>query len=143
MSTAVAEFAALVFYLRHTARPHDAILIDEPESHLHPSNQVVLAEALRGVAHVCPPVVVATHSELLVTAMSTMLLRAKAEERKPPGLAVYAFAFHDDDRGLGVDVEAVEFDPDEGFEVAQFVDVANEAYSEAVALYNAVHDDHG
>jgi len=140
MATAVAEFAALVLYLRHVARPGDAVLIDEPESHLHPSSQVPLAEALQAVAQVCPPLVVATHSELLVTAMSTMLLRARAEGREPPELRVYAFTFHDEDRGLGVDVWPLEVDPEEGFAVDQFAEVVNAAYAEAVTYYNAAHD---
>lgn len=141
MSTAVSELAALVLYLRFVASPGDAVLIDEPESHLHPSTQIPLAEVLLAMADLAPPVVIATHSEFLVSALSNALLRALAEDRIPVSLRVFAFAFHDEnDRGLGTTVSAVAVDPDEGFAIEQFADVAAETYREGIRLYNAVHD---
>lgn len=140
MATAVAEFAPLVLYLRHVAQGGDALLIDEPESHLHPSSQVQLAEALVLLSRVLPPVIVATHSEFLVSALSNLLLRDQTEGKKPPHLAVYAFTFHDEDQGLGVDVKQLPVDPDEGFEIKQFAQIANEVFDESIRLYNQLHD---
>ena len=65
MATSVAELSPLVLYLRHVAATGDALLIDEPESHLHPESQVALAEGLISVASSVSPVIVATHSEVL------------------------------------------------------------------------------
>lgn len=140
MSTAVAELAALVLYLRYVASPGDAVLIDEPESHLHPSTQVPLADVLLAMASLAPPVVVATHSEFLVSALSNALLRARASDDDPTELGVFAFTFHDEDRGLGTDVSPVTVDPDEGFAIEQFAEVAADTYREGIRLYNAVHD---
>lgn len=141
MSTAVAELAALVLYLRFVASPGDAVLIDEPESHLHPTTQVKLASALLAAAAVAPPVVAATHSEFLVAALSNALLRARSIGEEPTKTLVYAFTFHDDeDRGLGTDVVSVAVDSEQGFAIDQFADVADSTYREGIALYNAVHD---
>lgn len=139
MATAVSEFASLILYLRHVAQTGDALLIDEPESHLHPSSQVELANALGELSRVLPPVVVATHSEFLVSALSNLLLRDQSEGKEPPALGVYGFSFHSEDRGLGADVQELPVAPEEGFEIEQFSEIANQVFNESISLYNDLH----
>ncbi len=144
MATAVAEFTPLVLYLRHRAALGDTILIDEPESHLHPESQVSLAAGLVEIAGVIPPVVVATHSEFLVSALSNLMLeqsKKSVPSREAAGhMTVYSFRFHDEDQGLGADVEVVDLNTDEGFEINQFSEVSERVFSDAVRLYNDLHD---
>jgi energy-coupling factor transporter ATP-binding protein EcfA2 len=144
MATAVAEFTPLVLYLRHRATLGDAILIDEPESHLHPESQVSLAAGLTEIAGVISPVVVATHSEFLVSALSNLMLEQSKKSaplhEAASHMSVYSFRFHDEDRGLGADVEPVGLSTDEGFEITQFSEVGERVFSDAVRLYNDLHD---
>jgi energy-coupling factor transporter ATP-binding protein EcfA2 len=146
VATSIAELSPLVLYLRHWARRSDAILIDEPESHLHPESQVPLASALMQLAQGISPVVIATHSDFLVSALSNVLLERASSDPKAVDnfelpLSVYAFNFHDPDRGLGVDVGQIEVRASEGFEVDQFSKVADRVFGEAVDLYNRMHSD--
>lgn len=146
MATSVAELSPLVLYLRHQARSGDAVLIDEPESHLHPENQVALADALASLSDLLPPVIVATHSEFLVAALSNRLLSARVtsgtdmKEAELP-LGVHEFRFKEKDRGVGVVVRSVPINANEGFEVTQFSDVADRVFDDSIALYNRLHVD--
>jgi predicted ATPase len=143
MATAVAEFTPLVLYLRHRASLGDAILIDEPESHLHPESQVSLAAGLIEIASLVSPVVVATHSEFLVSQFSNLMLqqskRSDPALKAASGISVFLFGFHDEDRGLGADVEPIDLDLDEGFEITQFSEVSERVFSDAIRLYNDLH----
>jgi predicted ATPase len=143
MATAVAEFTPLILYLRHRASPSDAILIDEPESHLHPESQVALAAGLVETAGLIAPVIIATHSEFLVSQLSNLMLQQS--KRSDPALevasdlSVFSFRFHDEDRGLGADVEAIDLDTNEGFEITQFSEVSERVFSDGIRLYNDLH----
>jgi energy-coupling factor transporter ATP-binding protein EcfA2 len=141
MATSVAELGPLVLYLRHKYARGDALIIDEPEAHLHPENQVTLARLLVALSRVVQPLIVATHSDYLVSALSNeMLRRARTINGDRPPLAVFMFGFHDSvDRGLGVDVAPLPYEPAEGFEIEQFSGVANRVFDDAIRLYNENH----
>ena len=142
VATSVGELSPLVLYLRHWAWSRDAVLIDEPESHLHPEAQVPLAAVLMDLSEEIHPTIVATHSELLVSAFSTELLnRSRADKKGNPrtSLSVYEFRFHEADRSHGVDVEQIKVRPTQGFEVSRFSEVADEVFESGIAAYNRLH----
>ncbi len=142
IATSIGEVSPLVLYLRHWAWSHDAILIDEPESHLHPEAQAPLAGALMDLSETITPTLVATHSELLVSALSAVLLdrtRARKKEAARPKLSVHEFKFHDEDRSYGVDVEEIEVEPTRGFQVRRFAEVADEVFESSIDAYNRLH----
>ena len=45
-SSMVSELAPVVLYLRHVVQPGDLLIIEEPESHLHPAMQVEFTRQL-------------------------------------------------------------------------------------------------
>jgi len=142
IATSIGEVSPLVLYLRHWAWPRDAILIDEPESHLHPEAQAPLAGALMDLSETISPTLVATHSELLVSALSAELLdrtRARKKGAVPPKLSVHEFKFHDEDRSYGVDVAEIEVEPTRGFQVRRFAEVADEVFESGIDAYNRLH----
>lgn len=139
MATSVSELVPLVLYLKHGYARGDALLIDEPEAHLHPENQAKLAPLLLDLSGVVHPLVVATHSDLVAAALSNeMLSRTAAHQTQPPELRLYEFGFHDTtDRGLGVDVWEHEYDPSEGFDVGQFSSVTEAVFEDGIDRFNA------
>jgi predicted ATPase len=142
VATSIGEISPLVLYLRHWAWPGDSILIDEPESHLHPEAQAPLAAALMDLSDRIRPTLVATHSELLVSALSAELLDStRASKKRParPKLSVHEFQFHDEDRSYGVDVERIEVEPTRGFQVRRFTEVADEVFESGIDAYNRLH----
>ena len=48
-SSMVSELAPVVLYLRHLVQPGDVLIIEEPESHLHPAMQVEFTRQLAGL----------------------------------------------------------------------------------------------
>jgi predicted ATPase len=125
-------------YLRHAARTTDAVFIDEPEAHFHPKSQVSLAQALMAAAREVENVVIATHSEFLVSELSNVVMAEAAESPSAvPSLRIYEF-IPSDPRG-GVTVKQHTFDPLEGFDIEQFSRVAEETYERSVEIYNRAH----
>jgi energy-coupling factor transporter ATP-binding protein EcfA2 len=140
-ATSVGELSPLILYLRHWASMRDAILIDEPEAHLHPEAQVPLAGILLNLVKDVSPVIVATHSDFLVSALSNELLQRASEDEEEVArmLSVHEFRFRDEDRGLGVDARQVQVPADEGFEIEPFAEVADAVFEQGIAVYNRLH----
>lgn len=139
-ATSIAEIAPLLLYLRHSARQHDLLFIDEPEAHLHPRNQLVLASVLLELSTFIQGMVVGTHSDYFATGMSNGLLRASLAGG--PGYHVRVYALCEAAATGGYEAVPAEVDPRTGFSVDQFADVAESALDEAEDLFvRATHDE--
>lgn len=140
-ATATAELAPLVLYLRYEAARSHAIFIDEPEAHLHPENQIALASALANTAGMLKHVVIATHSEFLVSELSNITMESQLsllseETHRAPSIRVYEFEGEALDGGVNACL--LRADPREGFQIDQFATVADKTYNRAVDLYNLI-----
>lgn len=138
-ATSVSELAPLILYLRHLVQRSHMLLMDEPEAHLHPESQVRLAQVLYGLSRSLTALVLATHSEFLVSALSNaMLLAHQDEDGRPRTPRIYAFDLPGS-RGRGSVVRRLQYDARSGFDIEQFSTVADEAFEESIALYNRLH----
>ena len=72
-SSMVSELAAFVLFLRGVVRPNDTLIIEEPESHLHPGAQSMMAVALVRLVHAGVRVVVTTHSDWFLEELGNFL----------------------------------------------------------------------
>lgn len=81
-SSMVVELAPIVLYLRHVVRPGDLLIIDEPESHLHPGIQVEVIRQLAGVVNSGVRVILTTHSEWVLEELSNLVLASQLPEEK-------------------------------------------------------------
>ena len=81
-SSMVVELAPIVLYLRHVVRPGDLLIIDEPESHLHPGIQVEVIRLLADVVHSGVRVIITTHSEWVLEELSNLVLASRLPEEK-------------------------------------------------------------
>jgi len=70
VSSTVAQLAPLVFHLRHSVEVGDVLIIEEPESHLHPSAQVTLTRHLIALVNAGVRVIITTHSEWIMEALA-------------------------------------------------------------------------
>ena len=72
-SAMVSELAPVVLYLRHVVQPGDTLIIEEPESHLHPAMQVeftrLLAAAVKGGVRI----IITTHSEWILEELANLV----------------------------------------------------------------------
>ena len=64
----------LYFYLKHIATRGEILIIDEPESHLSPTNQVLMARLLVFCVNAGLKVLITTHSDYLIKEINNLIM---------------------------------------------------------------------
>jgi len=72
-SSMVSELAPVVLYLRHMVGPGNVLIIEEPESHLHPAMQVEFTRQLASLINSDIRVIVTTHSEWMLDELANIV----------------------------------------------------------------------
>ena len=144
-SSMVADLAPLAIWTRELVRPGDLLIIDEPESHLHPEAVRLVARALVRLANAGVKVLCTTHSSVLLHQISNCMLSANApnvdKDLSPEdGIAhtdIGVFRFrHVRDEG-GVLISQVKIDPDWGIPEDEYVDIADDLTHQTASLISA------
>jgi predicted ATPase len=136
-SSMVSELAPFVLLLRSSVRPGDLLILEEPESHLHPSAQVELARVLYSVARLGVRVILTTHSDYFLTAMSNRIRQAaisKMRQRRNGPIEASAYWMEVGDEGSRL--TPIEFDAFDGIADDSFVAVAAKLYDQRVDQQN-------
>ncbi len=147
-SSTVSELAPLVLYLKYVVTPGSVLIIEEPEAHLHPANQRIVAKYLARLVRRGVYVLVTTHSDWLVEQLSSLVklgsLDKDALEEKFPDLknavlspsdvGLYVFSY--DKRSRGHRIKAIEVDED-GIPEDEFLRIHEELYEENIAIERA------
>ena len=138
-SSMVADLAPLAMWIDRIIAPGDLLIIDEPESHLHPDAIRLVARVLVRLVGEGVSVVCATHSSVLLHELSNCLLLSRqqsldaldaeqgyedGDRLNPNDLAVHRFRRLDPDGPVVVIQEEIE--PDWGIPEEEYVDVATE-----------------
>ena len=125
----------------HLLGKGDVLIIDEPEAHLHPENQRLIARVLVRLMNAGVRVVCATHSSLILHQMSNHTLATASGRLDEVGFAehdrldldnigVYLFELSED----GTHVKEVEVDAEFGISEDEFVRVADQIGDETYQL---------
>ncbi len=72
-SSMVSELAPLVLFLRGIIRPGDTLIIEEPESHLHPEAQTKIALTIADLVRSGVRVIITTHSDWLLEQIGNLV----------------------------------------------------------------------
>ena len=83
-SSMVSELAPLVLYLRHVVERGDVLIIEEPESHLHPAMQVAVIGWVARLVRAGVRVVVTTHSEWVLDGLANIVRSSRIAEQRGP-----------------------------------------------------------
>ncbi len=75
-STSVRALSDLHLWLKHQARRGDILFMDEPELHLHPENQMKMAQLLVRLVNHGINVFITTHSDYLLKHLNNLLMLA-------------------------------------------------------------------
>lgn len=79
-SSMVSELAPVVLYLRHLIGHGDILIVEEPESHLHPAMQVEFTKQLASLVNAGVRIIVTTHSEWLLEELANIVRRSRGRE---------------------------------------------------------------
>ena len=72
-SSMVSELAPVVLYLRHVVESGDLLIIEEPESHLHPTMQVAFIRQLAAAVQAGIRIIITTHSEWVLEELANLV----------------------------------------------------------------------
>ena len=149
-SSMVSELAPVVLYLRHYVRPGDTLIIEEPESHLHPAMQAEFALHLVRLVHAGIRVIVTTHSEWILDQFANLVRLSELSEEEREGLRGGDAALSADDIGFwlfkpnakrrGSVVQKLKVDPEAGGLLSGYDEVAEQLYSEWAEIGNRIAD---
>ena len=147
-SSMVSELAPVVLYLRHVVRPRDVLIIEEPESHLHPAMQVSFTRFLATVVQKGVRVIITTHSEWVLETLANLVRLSEVDKSRrkdvsPDGLAlapdqVGAWLFEKRKRPNGSVVREIPLDVGSGTFPAGFDEVTETLYNNWAEIANLV-----
>jgi len=141
-SSLVAELAPFYLAIKHMS-PNRSLIIEEPEAHIHPEGQVMLARLFARLVRKNVPALITTHSDLIPVALAhlTALSGLSPDERealgytkneflRPEELAIYWLKWND-----GTVAEKIEVRPGGVLEhLPEMDDVIEDLYGEEARL---------
>jgi|LGVE01.1.fsa_nt_gb predicted ATPase len=145
-SSTVSELAPVFLYLKYIIEPGSILIIEEPEAHLHPANQRILAKYLVRLIRNGVYVLITTHSEYLLEQLSNFILLGKIEPEKRVEKYGYdkddylerdelaAYVFNLDRTKIGSRIAEVEITEEDGISQEEFLKVHEVLYDEILRL---------
>lgn len=76
VSSMVSELAPVVLYLRYRVVSNNVIIVEEPESHLHPAMQVEFIQQLAKLVQAGIRVIITTHSEWVLEELANIVRKS-------------------------------------------------------------------
>ena len=147
-SSMVSELAPVVLYLRHVVKRNSVLIVEEPESHLHPAMQVKFIHELAALVVAGVRVIITTHSDWLLEALANIVQRSKIPNSSAHGQTsdqvvlrpeqVGAWLFQPKGRPKGSVVKEVHLDPESGLYQTDYDMVSEALYNEGASIANRI-----
>ena len=140
----------MVLYLRHVIQPDNVLIIEEPESHLHPAMQVEFTRQLALLVRSGIRVIITTHSEWVLEELANIVRRSSLPGTKRKRTDATAVALRPDEVGAwlfkpksrpkGSVVEEVKLDEETGLYPTGYDAVSEALYNESARLFNRIQE---
>ena len=145
-SSMVSELAPVALYLKHIVQRRDVLIIEEPESHMHPESQVAFACEISRLVRSGVRVLITTHSELILEQVGNLIRASGLPQSSqidiadsdvvldPDTVGVWLFSSEQEQNGSIVE-EAV-LDSDTGLFRVGFGAVREALYNQSALTFN-------
>ena len=147
-SSMVSELAPVVLYLRYIVQPGDVLIIEEPESHLHPAIQAEFIRQLAAVVNSGIRVMLTTHSEWVLDELANLVYLSDLPKGRRKGITGADFALNPEQVGVwlfdpkqrpkGSVVKEIPFDLEYGGFRSGFDDVAIDTHNRFAEISNRI-----
>lgn len=151
VSSMVSELAPVALYLRYVAQPGDTLIIEEPESHLHPEMQVVFVRQLAAAVKSGIRIIITTHSEWILEELANLIRLSDLPAENRKGIAgadvalgwdeVGAWFFEPGPAGQGSTVREMPLDIEEGMFPSGFGLVTANLYNRWAEISNRIEQE--
>ena len=94
-SSSARGLSDMYFYLKYVASPGELLIIDEPESHLSPTNQILMARLLAFCVNAGLKVLITTHSDYLIKEINNLIMLDNDFEGKEEFLTKHKYTEHE------------------------------------------------
>ena len=143
-SSMVSELAPIHLYDKYLVKRGDLLIVDEPESHLHPALQVELTNYLAGLVQDGRRILITTHSEWVLEALSNIVRRPKsptADDQAPhlDESAVGAWLFRHGEGDSGASLKEICLD-ESGMFPSEFDEVATSLHNEWARITDSLKE---
>ena len=149
-SSMVSEVAPVVLYLRHFVRPGDTLIVEEPESHLHPALQIEFIRQLAAVVRSGVRVTITTHSEWVLDGLANLVLMSDLPRPRRDGIPgadfalgrdeVGAWLFEPQERPKGTVVKEIPMSEEYGGFATDYEDVAIGTHNDWAEISNRIEE---
>ena len=148
-SSTVSELAPLILYLKYLIQPDNVLIIEEPEAHLHPRNQLILAKYLVRMIRRGLRTLITTHSDYLLEQLNNFIMLSSIEPSKygynkedfllPD--EVSAYVFEPDKEENGYKINELDVNDEDGISQEEFTRIYEELYDETFSIRRKVSKD--
>ena len=144
-SSMVSELGPVILFLKHLVASGDLVILEEPESHLHPAAQRQMARGIVRLVNAGVKVLITTHSDFFLGQINNLLRLSYASKRwirehdfqpedclRHDQVAAYRFNW-DWDRGGSV-VNELEIRNDVGIDENELLEAVDSLYEETLLV---------
>ena len=144
-SSMVSELTPIVLYLQWIVREGDLLIIEEPESRIHPRMQVMIAKVIAELVRHGVRVIVTTHSDWFIDQIGNLVMLSgipsEGRHEITDGTAlgnseVGVWQFEKVGKDGSSQVTEIDVDPDTGLYPVDFGRVSDSLYNESAYIFN-------
>jgi len=145
LSSGVTELLPILLYIKYRMKRGDLLIIEEPEAHLHPGMQRVMAKLITKLIRFGVSVIITTHSDFLLSQLSNhvILSRKTSDERKEitgdtelflSSNEIAVYSMEPSDAG-GYLTRSVPINSEDGISAEEFLQITESLYDEIVKIH--------
>ncbi len=145
-SSTISELAPLILYLKYKVKPGDKLIIEEPEAHLHPENQRLLAKYIVKLIRRNVTLIITTHSDYFLRQLNNFIKLSKITKEKRikkydytkdlfiMANEVSAYIFHLNEGKADTKIKSISISERDGISHDEFLKIDESLYEETVKI---------